>query len=80
MTDAQAPPQADTLPAAGLRRVLAILCLTEITSWGILYYAFPVLSVTGSYARGYLVLGAIALLAALVAAASVPRRAPNTTP
>ena len=28
----------------GRRRVLSILCLTEITSWGILYYAFPVLS------------------------------------
>lgn len=46
MTDTKAPPQTDTLPAAGLRRVLAILCLTEITSWGILYYAFPVLSVS----------------------------------
>ncbi|MEV0071225.1 MFS transporter [Amycolatopsis sp. NPDC050768] len=33
-----------TLPASGLRRVLAVLCLTEITSWGILYYAFPVLA------------------------------------
>ncbi|KHL10706.1 UNVERIFIED_CONTAM: major facilitator transporter [Mumia flava] len=28
---------------AGLRRVTAVLCLTEITSWGVLYYAFPVL-------------------------------------
>lgn len=25
------------------RRVLVVLCATEITSWGILYYAFPVL-------------------------------------
>lgn len=32
------------LDRAGLRRVLAVLCVTEITSWGILYYAFPVLS------------------------------------
>ena len=24
--------------------MLAVLCLTEITSWGILYYAFPVLA------------------------------------
>lgn len=31
-------------PHPGRRRVLSILCLTEITSWGILYYAFPVLS------------------------------------
>lgn len=29
--------------AAGLRRVLVVLCTTEIISWGILYYAFPVL-------------------------------------
>ncbi|MFF3227060.1 MFS transporter [Nocardia suismassiliense] len=28
---------------AGLRRVLVVLCGTEITSWGILFYAFPVL-------------------------------------
>jgi MFS family permease len=27
-----------------LRRVLGALCLTQITGWGILYYAFPVLS------------------------------------
>ncbi|MFD3746592.1 MFS transporter [Nocardia sp. NPDC058633] len=33
-----------TAPAAtGLRRVLVVLCVTEITSWGILFYAFPVL-------------------------------------
>ena len=28
----------------GPRRVLVTLCVTQITSWGILYYAFPVLS------------------------------------
>ncbi|MGH3358877.1 MAG: MFS transporter, partial [Nocardioidaceae bacterium] len=27
-----------------LRRVVAVLCLTQITSWGVLYYAFPVLA------------------------------------
>nr|WP_214402381.1 MFS transporter [Pseudonocardia lacus] len=32
------------LSPAGLRRVLAVLCGTEITSWGVLYYAFPVLA------------------------------------
>jgi hypothetical protein len=26
------------------RGVLAALCITEITSWGVLYYAFPVLA------------------------------------
>jgi MFS family permease len=33
-----------SLTASGLPRVLAVLCATEITSWGILYYAFPVLA------------------------------------
>jgi MFS family permease len=27
----------------GLRRALIGLCVTEITSWGVLYYAFPVM-------------------------------------
>ncbi|WP_253811515.1 MFS transporter [Nocardia amikacinitolerans] len=44
--DITVAPQAGGLTATGLRRVLAVLCLTEITSWGILYYAFPVLSVS----------------------------------
>lgn len=34
---------------------------------------------TGSYARAYLVLGAVALLAALVAAVSIPHRASAET-
>ncbi|WP_433555577.1 MFS transporter [Pseudonocardia xinjiangensis] len=34
----------DALSRAGLRRVLVVLCVTEITSWGVLYYAFPVLA------------------------------------
>ncbi|MGV9413096.1 MFS transporter [Nocardia sp. NPDC003693] len=42
-----------TLDRAGLRRVLAVLCLTEITSWGILYYAFPVLAVSISRDTGW---------------------------
>ena len=29
---------------AGFGRVLAVLCVTEVVSWGVLYYAFPVLS------------------------------------
>ena len=33
-----------TLDASGLRRVVVVLSITEITSWGILYYAFAVLS------------------------------------
>jgi MFS family permease len=44
MTDAAAA--RPTSPSeAGLRRILATLCLTQITSWGVLYYAFTVLSV-----------------------------------
>jgi MFS family permease len=38
-----AQPNSPTEP--GLRRVLVTLCLTQIISWGVLYYAFPVLSV-----------------------------------
>ena len=39
---------ASALAAAGApvgrRRVLAVLCLTELVRWGVLYYAFPVLA------------------------------------
>ncbi|MEV1294840.1 MFS transporter, partial [Pseudonocardia sp. NPDC049635] len=34
---------AGQLGRGGLRRVLVVLCATEIVSWGVLYYAFPVL-------------------------------------
>ncbi|HSU36176.1 MAG TPA: MFS transporter [Propionibacteriaceae bacterium] len=37
----------------GLRRVLGTLCLTEITSWGVLYYAFPVLAARISIDTGW---------------------------
>ena len=33
-----------TSTEGGLRPVLAALCITQVTSWGVLYYAFPVLS------------------------------------
>lgn len=45
--------QPSTLSRAGLRRVLVILCITQITSWGILYYAFPVLASTISTRTGW---------------------------
>ncbi len=51
MVESAAPP--GTLPVAGGRRVLAVLCATEITSWGILHYAFPVLSVSISHGTGW---------------------------
>src|ERR1700754_219478 len=46
----QAEPMSEVRPAAlsrvGLRRVLVVLCGTQIVSWGVLYYAFPVLAPT----------------------------------
>lgn len=44
MTSASAVTTASLSADSGLRRVLAVLCVTEITSWGVLYYAFTVLS------------------------------------
>lgn len=58
--------------SAGLRRVLVVLCATEITSWGVLYYAFPVLSGQITAATGWsatwltAALSASQLVAALV--------------
>lgn len=56
------------LDRRGLRRVLVVLCVTEITSWGVLYYALPVLApaiaddtgwsipaVTGAFSAGLVV-------------------------
>lgn len=37
-------PASEGADRPGLRAVLVALCVTEITSWGILYYAFPVLA------------------------------------
>lgn len=45
--------QAESTGPGLRRRVLITLCLTEITSWGILYYAFPVLSVSISADTGW---------------------------
>lgn len=43
MTASITSTQPGALDDAGLRRVVWVLSLTETTSWGILYYAFPVL-------------------------------------
>lgn len=40
-------------PGVSRRFVLSALCLTEITSWGILFYAFPVLVVQISETTGW---------------------------
>ena len=60
--------RAPGLDRRGLRRVLVVLCVTEITSWGVLYYALPVLApaiaadtgwsvpaVTGAFSAGLVV-------------------------
>ncbi|WP_067856059.1 MFS transporter [Nocardia shimofusensis] len=47
------PPTTAGLDAAGRRRVLVVLCSTQITSWGILYYAFPVLSTSITAGTGW---------------------------
>ena len=44
MQSAQVAAEPGTLNEFGLRRVLVVLCVTEIVSWGVLYYAFPVLA------------------------------------
>ncbi|HET6191578.1 MAG TPA: MFS transporter, partial [Trebonia sp.] len=48
---APAPAAVDAPPGAGSRRqALAALCVTEIVSYGVIYYAFPVLA--GQIAAG----------------------------
>ena len=55
-----------------LRRVVAVLCITEIVSWGILFYAFPVLSTTIRDTEGWSLPWLVACFTAaqLVAAAT----------
>lgn len=63
------------LAPSGLRRVLAALCLTEITSWGILYYAFPVLSVSISRDTGWsitVIVSAFSFSQLIAAAVGIP--------
>jgi hypothetical protein len=50
----QAHPQGDPgLPSPTLRRVTLVLCLTQIVSWGVLFYAFPVLAPTIAETEGW---------------------------
>lgn len=55
------------LSEAGLRRVLVVLCGTEITSWGVLFYAFPVLVPTISADTGW----SVAVLTAAFSACQI---------
>ncbi|MCF7549577.1 MFS transporter [Pseudonocardia sp. WMMC193] len=47
------PASVASLTVGGLRRVLLVLCATEIVSWGVLYYAFPVLAPSISADTGW---------------------------
>jgi len=40
-------------PVPGLSRAVAVLCTTEIVSWGVLFYAFPVLASSISADEGW---------------------------
>lgn len=71
----------------GLRAVLIVLCVTEITSWGVLYYAFPVLAPAIAADTGWsaaMVTGAFSLSQIVAAVVGVPvgrlldRRGPRT--
>jgi hypothetical protein len=60
-----------------LRRVVAVLCTTEIVSWGILFYAFPVLSTTIQDTEGWSLTWLVACFTAAqlaAAAALAPHR------
>ncbi|MDT7620702.1 MAG: hypothetical protein QOF99_1603 [Pseudonocardiales bacterium] len=79
MTDPEHEPgraATDHVPApAGPTRALAALCITEVTSWGVLYYAFPVLLVALTRSTGWSTaqaIGAFSTGALVAAAASVP--------
>jgi MFS family permease len=53
VTDAITRPRAAPPSRAGPRRVLICLCVTEITSYGVLYYAFPVMATEISADTGW---------------------------
>ncbi|MDO9498327.1 MAG: MFS transporter [Nocardioides sp.] len=61
-----------TLDAAGLRRVVAVLCATEVISWGVLFYAFTVSAVAIADTEGWplTTLVAVFTLAQVVGAAT----------
>ena len=63
---------APALEARLLRRVVAVLCVTEIISWGVLFYAFPVMSTTIRDTEGWSLTWLVACFtAAQLAAAAV---------
>jgi len=67
------PPAAH--PARDRTRALAALCVTEVTSWGVLYYAFPVMLAALTRDTGWTIaqaIGAFSVGALVAAAAAVP--------
>lgn len=52
------------LPESGQRRVLVVLCVTQIVSWGVLYYAFPVLAASIAADTGWSVVAVTAAFSA----------------
>ncbi|MEV1118422.1 MFS transporter [Actinosynnema sp. NPDC049800] len=60
---------------AGPRRVLVVLCLTQITSWGVLFYGFPVLAPAIAADAGWsdaAVIGAFSVAQLVSAVVGVP--------
>jgi MFS family permease len=53
VTHAFARPRREARSRAGPRRVLICLCVTELTSYGVLYYAFPVMATEISADTGW---------------------------
>jgi hypothetical protein len=66
------------LSAAGQRRVLAVLCVTQIVSWGVLYYAFPVLAPSIAADTGWSVSAVTAAFSAETRTWSAGLGAPST--
>lgn len=53
MTTAHQAAPAGPLDRTGRRRILTTLCVTELASWGVLFYAFPVLLTDIAAATGW---------------------------
>lgn len=74
------------LDATGLRSVVRVLCASEIISWGVLFYAFPVLAGTIARTEGWSLTTLVAIFTAaqVIAAAAgiwvgrrIDRRGPH---